>query len=451
MRRFVIVGGGATGTAAALALHRHGLAGLVDIVDPNPPGRGIVFDTTGSTLLCNTSVGVMSLHADRPHDFLDYLHRRGLPATLADFVPRRLVSEYCVDAIAGLARHVRARAVAVMVDADRYRVVLHDGSSIPADDVIVCTGTGPPLVPCSLRRHVGRPGLFTSLYPTDALLAALRAGSRVLILGTRLSAIDAALVLTAHGHRVVLASRSGELPAVRTRVYHTGRAPLDHAAFARLDPRDPALPRQVLSLIRRATGPLVTSLAADPLERLRQETALAIAGRIPWQDTIAELIDLINMSTMDHWDAALTSCRHLIARYVSAFPLANAQRLLAAIDNGSVTLAPPAPLRIEPHAGTWQATWPSAVERFDAVVCATGYQPPLLAARPGVLRLDTRGVAPDLDHSLRLLGGPTPERIWLLGTTSHPRVPITNYLRTAVTQAAALARTVAAYPSQQAA
>jgi hypothetical protein len=145
-------------------------------------------------------------------------------------------------------------------------------------------------------------------------------------------------------------------------------------------------------------------------------------------------------------DAALSSCHNLITRYISAFPLANAQRLLRLLDNGSATLAP-AVLRLEPLGTGWQATWPNHVSHFDALLCATGYHPPHLATSPGLLRLDTPGT-PTVDPTLRLRlpGSQSPERIWLLGTTSHPHTPITNYLHTAVTQAAALPHSLLAHP-----
>lgn len=473
-RRVVIVGGGATGTAAFLAMVRHRAATSVDLVDPGPPGRGEVFGTDSPALLCNTSVGVMSLLERQPDDFLRYLRRRGLPARRTDIVPRGLVAGYCADAYrrhAELAmrsgighRYLPGRAVRIARGASAYRVCLADGTELPADDVLLCVGTGPPTLPAIVRRHTGRPGLVPAAYPEGRLLAGLRPGSLVLVLGTRLSAIDATLLLSAHGHRVTMTSRSGQLPAVRTHIHHTGRAPLDHSAFARLDPADPALPLRVLYLVRRATAAVSdrplraqVSLATDPVERLRQEITLAEAGHIDWQETVAELVDATNdlLSTVDTAGrrAALSSCARLIVRYVSAFPLPNARKLLAGLDRGTVILAPAAPVAVSPDGTGWTAHWPDRTRtRFEAVVCATGYSPPRLSCVDDELWLDARpadsGAVPEPAPGLRLRfpGRAAPERIWALGTTSHLHTPIVHYLRTAVRQAEAVARSMLSLP-----
>lgn len=96
--RVVIIGGGAAGTAAFVALVRHRAAGSIDVVDPRPPGGGVVFGAAGPGLLCNTSAGVMSLDPADPNGFVRYLRASGVPATPDDFVPRELVGRYCGDA-----------------------------------------------------------------------------------------------------------------------------------------------------------------------------------------------------------------------------------------------------------------------------------------------------------------------------------------------------------------
>lgn len=454
--RVVIIGGGAAGTAAFVALVRHRTAGSVDVVDPRPPGSGIVFGAAGPGLLCNTSAGVMSLDPEDPDGFVRYLRESGVPATPDDFVPREMVGRYCGDVFRdharGIAhRHVAARAVRVARHGAGYRVDLADGEHLTADDVVVATGTGPPVVPAMVRDHVGQPGLFATVDPVG--LGELAPGSSVLVLGSRLSAVDATLLLCGRGHRVAMTSRTGRLPAVRTRI--GDGVPLDGSALAGLDLTDPALPLALLRLVRRAVGrPLreQVSTATDPVARLRAEIALARDARIPWQDVIAELIDWTNtrLATVDRQvrEAAMARCATLISRYISAFPLENAERLAAELDRGTAELRRDHPTRIAPDGGGWTAWWPNGTRsRYDAVVCATGFHPPALSCGRHELRLDTPPiVAPRVEPDLRLRfpRGAAPERIWLLGTTSYSRVPIVNYLRTAVDQADAIARAMAA-------
>jgi uncharacterized NAD(P)/FAD-binding protein YdhS len=459
----VIIGGGAAGTAVFLALVRHRAVESVDVVDSRSPGSGAVFGAASPQLLCNTSAGVMSLDPADPGGFVRYLRQSGVPATADCFVPRELVARYCGDAYRehvalaarhGIAhRHVPGHASRVRRLGAGYRIELADGGGqLWADDVVVATGTGPPVVPDLVRPHLGRPGLFATVDPAG--LDVLAPGSSVLVLGSRLSAVDATLLLCGRGHRVAMTSRSGSLPAVRTRL--GAGTPLDPVALADLDLTDPALPLAVLRLVRRAVGrPLraQVSTATDPVTRLREEITLARDGHTAWQDVIAELIDWTNtrLSTVEPEvrAAAMARCATLVSRYISAFPLENAARLLAELDRGTAELHREHPVRIEPDGRGWIAWWRDGTRiRYDAVVCATGFHPPPVSCHRQELRLDvpathrvmTPRVEPDL--RLRFPRGTAPERIWLLGTTSYPRVPIVNYLRTAVDQADGVARSI---------
>ncbi|MEU4743291.1 FAD/NAD(P)-binding protein, partial [Actinosynnema sp. NPDC023658] len=248
-RRIVIVGGGVTGVTAFAAAVRHRCADRIDVVDPLPPGTGTAFATDHPALLCNTSVGIMSLLPDDPHDFLRHLHERGVPAGPDDVVARGLFHDYVrvryadhaarFRAEGGVHRHIRAEAARVHRDVDGgYHVVAGD-HVLPATDVLVCLGYGEPVVPAVLAEHVDHELIFRSPFPADRLLAALPRPADVLVLGTRLSAVDAAVLLCGQGHAVTLASPSGRLPAVRSRTGR-GRAglvrPQDITALGRTVP-----------------------------------------------------------------------------------------------------------------------------------------------------------------------------------------------------------------------
>ncbi|PAM45683.1 FAD-dependent oxidoreductase, partial [Acinetobacter baumannii] len=89
-----------------------------------------------------------------------------------------------------------------------YRLELEDGSQRSASAVLVCTGSAAPFVPPLVTPHLGAPGIFATPYPTRSWLASLTRPSRVLVLGSRLSAIDSVLLLCGAGHQVLMASPS---------------------------------------------------------------------------------------------------------------------------------------------------------------------------------------------------------------------------------------------------
>ncbi|WP_073756705.1 FAD/NAD(P)-binding protein [Streptomyces sp. CB03234] len=487
-RRVVIVGGGATGVAAFAALVRHRVAARVDIVDPLPVGSGRAFATTRPALLCNTSVGIMSLVAGAPDDFLDHLLARGVPADRDAFVPRFHFSRYVRDRYlayrvlhrrgGGAGGHVRGRASFVRrVPGGGYEVVLDDGRRLDATDVLLCQGYGDPVVPGTLRPHLGADRLFIGPCPEGALLTAMPGpASRVLVLGTRLSAIDAGLLLCGAGHRVVMASPSGELPAVRTRTGSRPGPPLT-PDLAALDFSGPRFERQLVALVARAASTVSgrrlrdqvatpvrvpVPVPDDPVERLRREIRLAEEGRTDWQDILCATVDAANqvLPALDAPTraAALRRCAPLL-RYLGAIPLGTARTLLRHVEAGRLTIRRGVPVEIAPGPRRWRAVWSGeAAERYDAVVTAAGYGDPPLHVSGDHLHLTGAGcrhpgAAPGIgeDVRVRFPGSPVPERIWAVGVTSSSRVPSINAVYPMVQQADAVARACRDHPAPEAA
>lgn len=164
----------------------------------------------------------MSILDDDQDDFLRYLQEQGVEADRDSFVSRYHVSHYiearyvhfCTQAKAEGIQHgyirASARSISRLHDGT-YRIELDNGRTVHGSDVLVCTGNGTSFKPESVRRLLGRPGLHGSLYPERKVLESLEPQSFVLVLGSRLSAIDSALLLCQAGHRVLLASPSGQL------------------------------------------------------------------------------------------------------------------------------------------------------------------------------------------------------------------------------------------------
>ncbi|MFJ9517967.1 FAD/NAD(P)-binding protein [Kitasatospora sp. NPDC101801] len=469
----VIVGGGASGVTMFTALATAPGISSITVVDPNPIGLGTAFGTTDPLLLCNTSVDVTSLRPGGESDLLAYLAARGWPVHRDHFVPRYLVGQYCreryltyrriVEQSGVRVRHHRARGTAVGPgEGGGHTVVLDDGSRLAATDVFLCLGLDQPVVPELVRRHLGHPDLSSSPYPVRRLRELPRT-ARVLVLGSKLAAIDATLVLGRPGRHVVLASPSGRLPAVRTRLSRPARPVLDPVSWRRLAPNSPdfdlAAARLVVSAVGRAGAGAAlrtqTSGAAAPADRLAEELRLAESGQVPWQDAIAEIIEAINDST-SAWPvrtrtAILGRYRTLISRYISSIPARNARLLLDQFTRGTLAIAPGLPEAVTPaeDGPGWLVHWADGrTERMDHIVCAAGYHKPTLRRLPdGTLLLHSdpasasAGAEPEISADLRVCDPHTgePERIWVLGAASHPRAAIVNYLNTAARQAADVA------------
>ncbi|WP_346097036.1 FAD/NAD(P)-binding protein [Streptomyces olivaceiscleroticus] len=476
-RRIVVVGAGAT--AASLLMQLSGVPGIdsIDLIAPGTAGLGTAFGATDPSVLCNTSVDVTSLTAHGTSDLLRYLAARGHPVGRDDFVPRYLVGQYARERLTRAlqqlrsrgvrTRHVRSRVTGVAPgnDGRSYDVSLAGGHVLNGTDIALCLGADAPALPPALQPHTGSPQLLDSPYPTNRLTR-LPDDARVLVLGSKLSAIDAGLVLCrSPRRRVTLTSPSAVLPAVRTRLRRMPTMHISSDDWRSLHPDDPEfdgkLARRLVRAVRRASpgGTVPRPRTAGTAEELlRRETQQARTGAVAWQDVMAELIDALNAHTCD-WtqrqrDAFFTRHRPLIARYISAIPLPNAELLLSAMERRQLTVAPAQPRSLTPgpQGQGWHAHWPDGRdEHFDHLVCATGYRAPRLAVADGTLLLDAPGGTPPAigtDLRIRLRSDGHAERIWALGACAGSRYPIVNYLRASAQHAENVAAQIRDTPQQ---
>lgn len=478
-RHVVIVGAGFAGTSVFLHLIRAASERgggrppprSVRLVDPRPVGWGVAFGDRDPLLLCNSAAEVNSLRSDDPGDFVAYLRQRhawtGAPQ---DCVPRARMAEYCQDryaearALAGAlgieAGHVPATVESVDACPDGRRVVrLSTGRRLPADAVVVCTGVHRPRVPDGFAGFTGHPRYLDSPYPSDRTRR-LRPGSRVLVLGTRQSAVDAALLLGRDGHRVTMTSPSGLLPAVR----HSLGAPVrpfpSIDGIARLDPGDPALEdkvrRRVVEAVRLLSDrPLrhQVSTAADPVRRLRENTALVEAGACAWPGVVVAALEAVialsEKLSAKRRAALMRRFSWFVGRYATAMTVVNARRLLELFDGGVLRLAGSYPRAVSVDDDGWRVWRPGGeeAERFDHVVNGTGFQQPALHRSPDGVSLSLSGGATtvdrlDADLRVRPYPGAPPEPVWLAGVGTHVRIPFANHLRNVVRQAHLVAEAI---------
>jgi len=218
----VIIGGGASGALLATAIVRSSDRLRAVVLEPRERlGAGLAYSTECFSHVLNVPAARMSAFPGEPNHFVDWLaesypHRFAAHA----FVPRRIYGEY-VAGVADAARrsaperllHLRTRAIDAFERDGHVVVQCSDGSLIEGSALVFATGNP---APAAWRNTIdastgGR--LFASAWERGALTPE-RETERVLLIGTGLTAVDAALGLRENGHRghVTMISRRGLLP-----------------------------------------------------------------------------------------------------------------------------------------------------------------------------------------------------------------------------------------------
>ncbi len=229
-----IVGGGASGTLAAVHLLRAAAARrsamrIVLIDRSGRHGLGQAYGTSHEAHLLNTPARQMSALADDPDHLIRWAQLEGSTAA-ADgdgdpagaFLPRRAYGRYLQDTLwqaerraQPLARLIRVSSQVLAIrTASRgraLRLMLADGG-LDADYAVLATGNLPAALPFPAPAS---PRIITDPWAPGALEQAAD-GSPVVIAGTGLTMLDAAVAITSGGNRapVHAISRHGLLPRV---------------------------------------------------------------------------------------------------------------------------------------------------------------------------------------------------------------------------------------------
>lgn len=323
-KSIVIVGGGATGVIlAAHLMKRSGNNFRVTLIEKRAEaGRGLAYSTTLADHRLNVAIERMGAYADDPLHFLRWFRaEHGDTGSDSQFFAERqeygrYLSKLFEDLLAseagsGRLRRVRAECTRIQPAGAGLEVQLSDGTSLAAHVVVLATGhvlDGVTELPAAIR--LGSPE-DTAVDPR----------SRIVILGSGLSMIDAWLGLRHKGH-------VGEILAVSRR----GLLPLPHASRRspiRLDVADIPLGTE-LSYFVRWFSELI-----DETERAGGDWRDVIDGIRPfnqqiWRDWPASAKRRFLEHTKAWWDIH----RHRIPRDIHAAAekaLANGElKLLAA-------------------------------------------------------------------------------------------------------------------------
>jgi uncharacterized NAD(P)/FAD-binding protein YdhS len=217
-----IVGGGASGTLTAIHLmasRSHDLR--VTVHDASGElGKGLAYGTTDRRHLLNVRSRHMSAFPDIPSDLVEWARRTGRQPDAQAFLPRRDYAVYLRETLDRLRDHrfgFRAERVLDVVQVEGgFDLHATGGRVTRAGAVVLAHGNLRPAPLAVGRTRVPEaPWRLPDTWDLDRLTA-LRRDAVVVLVGTGLTAVDAAVSLLedAPGRQVVMVSRHGLLPAI---------------------------------------------------------------------------------------------------------------------------------------------------------------------------------------------------------------------------------------------
>lgn len=160
----VVVGSGfsAIATVCNLVELLPGSSSVAVVGDDPGFGRGTAYRTELYLHRLNVPAGRMSLFADRPNEFVEWLREHNRPLGRGDFASRQDYGLYVRDTLAGLLRSKRSRCKVDFIKAkatgciERYSTtlafLLENGGEIAGRSVVLCLGVGNAKLPVDTSR-----------------------------------------------------------------------------------------------------------------------------------------------------------------------------------------------------------------------------------------------------------------------------------------------------------
>ena len=232
VRRIVIIGGGFSGSTAAVQLVRRSLEAVaITIVEPRlHPGGGLAYSSDEPDHRLNGQPRTHSLDPIDPGMFAQWCDTHKIlesdPGARAPngtlFMRRSTFRRYLEDIVAQHATwpsgssisHKRDLGVDVLSDWPVSTVVTADGTHLQCEMVILACGHTRARLPAPFGASLAHHARIISDPLASPRLPAVPPDDRVLILGSSLTAYDAASTLLASGHRgpIDVVSRRGLRP-----------------------------------------------------------------------------------------------------------------------------------------------------------------------------------------------------------------------------------------------
>lgn len=343
-----VIGGGACGVAVVLQLveqikNGKSITNVAIIEKSTELGPGLAFSAACSGTILNMHSDTMGIYHQ---DLMDYTNWR---SSLEDgpFPSRVNYGNYLQDRWSRAITEakllgtditvVKGTALEISREQDgRISVVMDDASKITAKSTVLALGNFSGTANAHL---LDCPGYFENPWPTSQLHS-IPYDAHVIVIGSRLSAVDAAIFLSDNGHQgpITFMSRSGKLPKVqgdpvpfkRRHVFYELARELENGSG---DPLLRLTSVLVEELSQVMNGDWSWVLEKDSsLEQLESDVRAAQNQQVRWQSVLSSTAPLVerywNCLSADSQQLFMTKFNATWMAYRHAMPIKNALKIL---------------------------------------------------------------------------------------------------------------------------
>lgn len=207
-KRYLIVGGGASGVITAIALLQDGVhPDQIHIAEPRMLlGEGLAYQTRDPLHRLNVPTSKMSAIEEEPDDFLNWAS-----APSYSFMERRNYSTYLRERLGNGTNHITDYVVDLEQHGEgQIRATFSSGSTAVYDTIVLAMGHGNARIPDFLIGQPNSPRIIIDVWNGEALPEC----QTLICFGTGLSFIDIAMTHLARDpkNKVIAISGSGNLP-----------------------------------------------------------------------------------------------------------------------------------------------------------------------------------------------------------------------------------------------
>ncbi|KAJ5678757.1 FAD-NAD(P)-binding-domain-containing protein [Penicillium macrosclerotiorum] len=387
----VVVGGGASGLAVLLQLIERAKngkqLGKIAVLEKNKtPGPGLAYSNACVGTILNMHTDTMGLYFDQPQHFTKW--RKNLDE--GDFPSREHYGEYLQYTWSEATQEAKQAGLDLSVihqeahhidqsSDGTFVLTLDNDTRILSQAVVLALGNFTAVCNPQL---INLPGFLPSPWPLPQLKS-IPPDATIIVVGSRLSAVDTVTYLVDNGHRgtITLMSRSGRLPKVQGDQAPYSRRYVLHELARQIEANPEEGLLQVMSGVveelSEATNGDWSWIVDDesPVKQLQQDIQAAQAGRVEWQAVLRATAPVIerywNCMSPRSQQLFMTKYHSTWMRFRHAMPVQNAQKIMKLLESSQLRVVQGSLIEWD---GIFKAQTSSGIVEASYVIEATGQE-----------------------------------------------------------------------------